>query len=288
MEAGLSISRGHPPDQRENFRARLNAWIESQSVQSFIIALICINGVVLGLETSDWVLDRTGGFLPLLNQAILVVFVIEIGLRLIAQGPWFFRGAWNNFDFFVVAVSLIPDGGAFSVLRALRVLRILRLLSTVSKLRQIVESLLLALPGIGWVAVLLGLIFYVFAVMGTELYGDAFPEWFGHVGLSMYTLFQVMTLESWSEAIARPVMEAHPSAWLYFVSFILVSAFTVLNLFIGIIVNSMQSLHWEEEDEKRQASEQKAHDERQALVEEIRRLSAQVDRLEQRLQRDRE
>ena len=266
-------------------RTLLDTWLESSRVQSFIITAICVNAVVLGLETSDWVLERTGVLLPAINGVVLTIFVIEIGLRIFARGPAFFRGAWNLFDFFVVAVALIPDGGAYSVLRALRILRVLRLLSTISKLRQIVESLLLALPGIGWVAVLLLLIYYVFAVMGTQLYGDTFPDWFGHVGLSMYTLFQVMTLESWSEAIARPVMDTYPGAWLYFVTFILVSAFTVLNLFIGIIVNSMQSMHWEEEDEKRQAQEEKAREERTALLTEIRRLSDKVERLERRLER---
>ncbi len=274
------------PTKPAGLRGRLRALVESAPFQNTVIAVICVNGVTLGLATSEDLVAWSQGTIPLLNQAILAFFVVEIALRIVAHGPRFFRGAWNLFDFAIVAVSLVPDGGAYSVLRALRILRLLRLLSQVSRLRVIVESLLRALPGIGWIGVLLALVYYIFAVMGTELYGNTFPQWFGNVGASMYTLFQVMTLESWSEAIARPVMDEHAGAWLFFVSFILVSAFTVLNLFIGIIVNSMQSLHWEEEEEKRAASEQKAHDEREEMLQHIRQLHDKVDRLEQQLTRD--
>nr|5HJ8_A Chain A, Ion transport protein [Alkalilimnicola ehrlichii]5HJ8_B Chain B, Ion transport protein [Alkalilimnicola ehrlichii]5HJ8_C Chain C, Ion transport protein [Alkalilimnicola ehrlichii]5HJ8_D Chain D, Ion transport protein [Alkalilimnicola ehrlichii] len=143
-------------------------------------------------------------------------------------------------------------------------------------------SLLRAIPGIAWIALLLLVIFYVFAVMGTKLFAQSFPEWFGTLGASMYTLFQVMTLESWSMGIARPVIEAYPWAWIYFVSFILVSSFTVLNLFIGIIIESMQSAHWEGGGAKRIEQEQRAHDERLEMLQLIRDLSSKVDRLERR------
>ncbi len=255
----------------------------SSPFQNTVIAVICINGVTLGLATSEDLVAWSRGAIPVINQAILAFFVVEIALRLLAAGPRFFKGGWNLFDFSIVAISLLPDGGAYSVLRALRILRLLRLISQIGRLRMIVESLLRALPGIGWIGVLLALVYYVFAVMGTELYGETFPQWFGSVGASMYTLFQVMTLESWSEAIARPVMDEHPGAWLYFVTFILVSAFTVLNLFIGIIVNSMQSLHWDEEEERRLASEEKAHSEREEMLSQIRALNDKVDRLERTL-----
>ncbi|MBK5936647.1 voltage-gated sodium channel [Halorhodospira halophila] len=289
MEAGLAFSSGREPGARSPLRkwhARLQALVEAPLFQNTVIAVICINGVTLGLETSDDLVAWSRGAIPLINEIILAFFVVEITLRVVAWGPRFFRGPWNLFDFGIVAISLVPDAGAYTVLRALRILRLLRLLSQVSRLRVIVESLLRALPGIGWIGALLGLVYYVFAVMGTELYGDTFPDWFGSIGASMYTLFQVMTLESWSEAIARPVMEEHTGAWFYFVTFILVSAFTVLNLFIGIIVNSMQSLHWEEEEEKRVATEQKAHDEREEMLRHLRELHAKVDRLEQRVQAD--
>ncbi len=273
------VSRARPPG---HWRERLRAWVESPLFQNTVIAVICVNGVTLGLETSDRLVEWSRGAIPLINQTILAFFVVEITLRLVAWGPRFFRGPWNVFDFSIVAVSLIPGGETYAVLRALRILRLLRLLSQVGRLRVIVESLLRALPGIGWIGVLLLLVYYVFAVMGTEMYGATFPQWFGSVGASMYSLFQVMTLESWSEAIARPIMEEHPGAWIYFVTFILVSAFTVLNLFIGIIVNSMQSLHWEEEEQKRLESDRKAHEEREEMFRYIRSLHDKVDRLERR------
>ena len=151
----------------------------------------------------------------------------------------FFRNPWNVFDFTIVAVALVPAGEGISVLRALRILRALRLISMVPQMRLVVQALLSAIPAMGSVIALLALIFYVAAVMATKLFGADFPEWFGTVGASLYTLFQIMTLESWSMGIARPVMEVHPYAWAFFVPFILIITFAVLNLFIAIVVNAM-------------------------------------------------
>ncbi len=224
-------------------RERVGAWIESDRIQGFIIALILINAVTLGLETSQSIMARHGDLLHALDRLILAVFVVEISLKLYAQGLGFFRRSWNLFDFTVVGLALIPASGPLAVLRALRVLRVLRLVSMVPRLRFVVEALLKALPGISSIGLLMLLLFYVFAVMSTGLFGERFPEWFGSIGASMYTLFQVMTLESWSMGIVRPVMEHYPYAWLFFVPFILVATFTMLNLFIGIIVDTMQTLH---------------------------------------------
>lgn len=262
-----------------DWRKRLGEWLESPIPRNTIIVLIVINAVTLGLETSDRVVAVAGGPLRWFEYAILTVFVIEIALKLIAWGPRFFLSGWNVLDFFIVAVSLVPDAGPLAILRSLRILRVLRLVSTIRRLRMLTESLLSAIPSIGWISFMLLLVFYIFAVMGTELFGDRFPDWFGTLGASMYTLFQIMTLESWSMGIARPVMEAYPWAWAYFVPFILVSAFTILNLFIGIIVNSMQAFHWEEEEEKRLSFESKAHAEREEMLRLLRDLSAKVDAL---------
>ncbi|MCK8517312.1 ion transporter [Methylonatrum kenyense] len=267
---------------RPSVRQRLGQFVESQPVQNFIIALIVLNAITLGLETSSTAQQYIGGLLFWAERAILTVFVIEIGLKLIAFGPRFFRSGWNVFDFVIVAIALAPETGPFSILRALRILRVLRLLSQVERLRVIIESLLRALPSIGWIAFLLVLVFYIFGVMGTKLFGESFPEWFGTVGLTMYSLFQVMTLESWSMGIARPVMEVYPHAWLFFVPFILITAFTVLNLFIGIIVNTMQELHWEEEDAKRTEIEGRAHAERERMVRLLEELHEKVDVLEKK------
>ncbi|MEX0730689.1 MAG: ion transporter [Aquisalimonadaceae bacterium] len=271
--------------QSRSLRQRVGEFIESGRIQNVIITLIIINAVTLGLETSELAQRHIGGFLLWTERLVLTVFALEIGLKLFAFGPRFFKSGWNVFDLLIVGIALMPDSGPFSILRALRILRVLRLLSTVDRLRVIIESLLRAIPSIGWIAGLLLLVFYVFAVMGTKLFGAGFPDWFGNVGLSMYTLFQVMTLESWSMGIARPVMEVHPYAWLYFVPFILISSFTVLNLFIGIIVSTMQALHWEEEDAKRVETEVRAHAERERMVQLLEELHAKVDSMEKKLRR---
>lgn len=267
-----------------NWRPRLGHWIEHGWPHRLVVALIVANAITLGLETSEAVVAEAGPLLRAFNVLVLGVFSVEIVIKLVAFGPRFFRSGWNVMDFLVVAVSLVPASGPLAILRSLRILRVLRLLSTVARLRQLTESLLSAIPSIGWITFMLGLVFYVFAVIGTELFGGRFPDWFGNVGASMYTLFQVMTLESWSMGIARPVMEAFPYAWLYFVPFILISAFTILNLFIGIIVNSMQALHWEEEEMRRQETEAKAHAEREEMLGLIRETATRLSRIERRLE----
>lgn len=239
------------PSGPPQWRARLGDWLEGPTFSRFIIALIIINAAILGLETSPGIMARTGDFPLWINTAILGVFVVEIGLKMVAFGPRFFRSGWNVFDFTIVGISLVPSSGPLEILRALRVLRVLRLLSQVPKLRLIIESLMRALPGMGWTALLLLLVFYVFAVMGTMMFGQEFPELWGNLGRSLFTLFQVMTLESWSTGVARPMFDAYPWAWVFFVPFILVSSFMVLNLFIAIIVTATQSIHADEEEEQR-------------------------------------
>lgn len=234
------------------WRVRLGHWVEGARFSRFIIALIVINAVILGLETSPAVMQWIGDPLLTANAVIIGVFVVEILLKLVAFGPRFFRSGWNLFDFLVVGISLVPAAGPFEILRALRILRVLRLLSQVPRLRAIIESLLRALPGIGWTALLLVLVFYIFAVMGTILFRDSFPEYWGSLGTSLFSLFQIMTLESWSSGVARPMMEIYPWIWLYFVPFILISSFMVLNLFIAIIVTATQSIHADEEELSRQ------------------------------------
>jgi voltage-gated sodium channel len=223
-------------------RARLSSLLESPRVQQSIIALILVNAVTLGLETSPAVVEKAGGWLYGLDRAILAIFVVEISLKLYAQGLRFFRNPWNLFDATVVGVALVPATAGLSVLRAFRVLRVLRLVSVVPSMRFVVESIARALPGLGSIALLLVLFFYVFSVMATKLYGSEYPQWFGSLGASMFSLFQIMTLEGWAD-IAREIMQRHPSAWLFFVVFILLATFTVLNLFIAIIVNAMQAQH---------------------------------------------
>jgi voltage-gated sodium channel len=223
-------------------RRRLHDFIYARRVQNFILALILGNAVLLGLETSPRFMATFGDAVRLLDSAILAVFVTEITLRLLVHGARFFRDPWNVFDFAVVSIALVPAAGPFAVLRALRVLRVLRVLTIVPSMRRVVGALLGAVPGLLSIAMVLVLIFYVAAVIATNLFSAAFPDWFGTLGRSVYTLFQVMTLESWSMGISRPVMEQFPYAWAFFVPFILIATFTMLNLFIAVIVNAMNTV----------------------------------------------
>jgi len=227
---------GAPP----GWRTRLADWLAQPRVQHTVLALIIFNAIVLGLETSPTVMATWGPLLLGLDRAILAIFVVEIVLRIVAHRGAFFRDPWSVFDFLVVAVALVPATGELAVLRALRVLRVLRVLTLVPSMRRVVGGMLAAIPGLSSVALVLLLLFYVFAVITTKLFGASFPEWFGSLGRSLYTLFQVMTLESWSMGIVRPVMAVYPWAWAFFVPFILIATFTMLNLFIGIIVNAIQ------------------------------------------------
>jgi voltage-gated sodium channel len=225
--------------KRANLTEKLRTVIESQGFQSFITGVIIVNAATIGLETSKSAMAAVGGVLFVLDLAALAIFIVEISAKLFVYRLSFFRNPWNVFDFTIVAVALVPAGEGISVLRALRILRALRLISMVPQMRLVVQALLSAIPAMGSVIALLALIFYVAAVMATKLFGADFPEWFGTVGASLYTLFQIMTLESWSMGIARPVMEVHPYAWAFFVPFILIITFAVLNLFIAIVVNAM-------------------------------------------------
>ncbi len=221
-------------------RARLRQIVSSARWEKTVITIIVLNAITLGLETSSTVMTQAGTLLHTLDSIFLTIFVIEISLRIIAHGRSFWRDPWSLFDFAVVAIALLPATESLSGLRALRILRVLRLISAVESMRRVVNGLFRAMPGMASVVMLLSLLFYVFSVMATMLYGATFPEFFGTIGRSAYTLFQIMTLESWSMGIVRPVLEVHPFAWLFFVPFILMTSFAVLNLFIGIIVDAMQ------------------------------------------------
>lgn len=222
---------------------RLRDVIESRGFELIITWLIVINAVTLGLETAPAIMVRYGALLHLIDQTLLAVFVVELLAKMIIYRAGFFRDPWRVFDFLVVGISLLPASGPLSILRALRVLRVLRLVSIIPSMRRVVGGLFQALPSMGSIFLLLMLVFYVFSVMATKLYGADFPVYFGNIAASAFTLFQVMTLEGWAAEIVRPVMERHPQAWLFFLPFILATSFTVLNLFIGIIVSAMQNEH---------------------------------------------
>ena len=243
------------------------------------MTLIVINAVTLGFETSPTVMGLVGPALLIFDQVVITIFCVEIVLRIYAHGPAFFRDPWGVFDFIVVAITLMPSNDSLSVLRTLRVLRVLRLVSAVPRLRRIVAALLHAVPGVGSIVVLLLLVFYVFAVITTKLFGSAFPDWFGTIGESMFTLFQIMTLESWSMGIVRPVMDVYSWAWIVFVAFIVLSSFTVLNLFIAIIIDSMQTLHDTEKDETVSEMSDVVHGEHLDRAAEFRELKREMEEI---------
>lgn len=250
----------------------LRTLIESRRFEAAITLVIIINAVTLGLETSPAAMARFGPLLLALDTIVLAIFVVELLARFAVYRLSFFRDPWRLFDLLVVAVALIPATGNLSVLRALRILRVLRLVSVVPSLRRVVGGLVAALPGMGSIVLLLGLVFYVFAVMATKLYAGTFPEWFGSIGESAYSLFQIMTLESWSMGIVRPVMEVHPYSWVFFIPFIVLTSFAVLNLFIGIIVSAMQEEHESTASEERS----QMHHEQETILAEIRALREEV------------
>ena len=219
----------------------LRRLVDHPMTEKVVIALIVVNAITLGLETSPSVMEAYGGLLVAVDRLLLTIFVAELAARMVVRGPRFFADPWNVFDFLVVAIALLPATGSLSVLRALRILRVLRLITVVPSLRAVVSALVGALPGMGSIMLLLILIFYVFAVMGTKLFGETHEETFGSIGASMLSLFQVMTLDAWSDGLMRPMLEKYPHAWLFFIPFVLVSAFIVLNLFIGVVVSALET-----------------------------------------------
>jgi len=244
-----------------------------------ITGLIVVNAITLGLETSPAAVAAIGPLLAFLDVAILTVFVIELTARIYVHRLAFFRDPWSLFDFFVVAVALMPATGNLSVLRALRILRVLRLITVVPSLRRVVGGLITALPGMGSIVALLSLIYYVASVMATKLFGESFPEWFGTIPASAYSLFQIMTLESWSMGIVRPVMEQYPYAWAFFVPYIIVTTFAALNLFIGVVVNAMQSEHDKVVQDEMAAEREIMQQETEPMMAEIRLLRAEIAEL---------
>ena len=225
------------------WKQKIEAFIAYPFIQHTLVAFIIINAVILGMETSPYIMDQIGPVLIALDHGILWVFIAEIVLLIAARGLHFFKDPWAVFDFIVVGIALVPATGSLSVLRALRVLRVLRLINKIESMRRVVSGLLSSLPSLGSVFGLILVIFYVSAVIATNVFGTAFPDWFGNLATSSFTLFQVMTLEGWSDGIARPVMQVFPHAWIFFLIFILIATFVIVNLFIAVIVDSLTSIN---------------------------------------------
>ena len=216
--------------------------MSSKIFKNTIVLIILINSIVLGLITSEAIYAKFGELLEFILSACVVIFTVEITLRIIAKGWRFFLNGWNIFDFLLITMALMPETGAAITFRVFRVLRALRMVSSMKKLRHIVSAILVSAPHVFWAAVLEMIIFYIFGIMGQNLFHEAFPQWFGTLGETVYTLFQVTTLESWSMGIARPVMKVYPWAWMYFVPFVMISSYIVLNVVVGVVVNATSDI----------------------------------------------
>ena len=261
--------------------------VDGKVFQGIILFVIVFNSVIMGVETIRNLSDGAVSVLATINTVCLWIFIIEIIVKLLAYGLAYFKDPWNWFDIIIVGVSMASGLAFMSAFRAVRVLRVLKslkalrgtkLIGSVKHLQVIINAIVKSIPSILWTGILLILIYYIFALIGVNLFGETFPDWFGTIGKAMYTLFQVMTLESWSMGISRPVMEAFPYAWAYFVPYVLLSSFVVMNVVVGIVVNSISEVTAESNaEDKEEASSEVSRTE---LLEEMRALKEQLDRME--------
>ncbi len=260
----------------------IKKFITTISFQYFITFLIILNGILLGMATSADLMQKYGLFIEAIDNIIIAIFSIEISLRIYVHRGSFFKDPWSLFDFFVVTISLIPANDGLSILRVLRVLRLFRLLTIVPQMRLIISAILSVIPGMASVSLVLLLFYYVFAIIATNLFSATFPQWFGSLGESMFTLFQIMTLESWSMGIARPIIEVHPYAWIFFVVYILIVTFIMVNLFIGLVVDAIFTIKGE--DNKSESIEEPDHQyEIKDLQNEIKELKQLIKSVDQKL-----
>ncbi|MEE1082509.1 MAG: ion transporter [Paludibacteraceae bacterium] len=255
----------------------------SKIFKNTIVLIILINSIVLGLITSDAIYAKFGKILEFILSTCVAIFTVEILLRIIAKGWRFFLNGWNIFDFVLVSIALMPETGAAITFRVFRVMRALRMVSSFKKLRHIVSAILVSAPHVFWAAVLLMIIFYIFGIMGQNLFHEEFPQWFGTLGETVYTLFQVTTLESWSMGIARPVMKVFPWAWCYFVPFVMISSYIVLNVVVGVVVNATSDLSDDDDvaDMKNKMKTKKVTN--AELLQQITELKNHIERLEAKL-----
>jgi voltage-gated sodium channel len=265
------MTQTSPATFAPGLRERARRFIESARFERAITVLIVANAITLGIDTSPAAAARAGEWLPAFDRLVVAVFVAELLVRFFVYRGRFFHDPWRVFDLVVVGIAIVPAGSAFSVLRSLRVLRVLRLVSLVPSMRRVIGALLQALPGMASIVGLLGLVLYVAAVMATKLYGALAPEYFGNLGTSLFTLFQVMTVEGWPD-VARTVMRQSPLSWIFFVAYLLIATFMVLNLFIAVVVNAMQTQVTEDLKDEGEAHTRMILDEVRALRREIEAL----------------
>jgi voltage-gated sodium channel len=270
--------------------------VESKIFQRFIVAVIVLAGVVAGLETSPDIMARHGGLLLALDKFILGIFIVEALLKMAAQGsrPWrYFADGWNVFDFLIIVICLLPVGGPFAaVLRLARALRLLRLISALPKLQLLVGALLKSLSAMGYVSLLLALLFYIYAVAGIHLFGQHDPKHFGSLPTAFLSLFRLVTLDNWADLFATQIAHVPGiKVAIYFVTFIVFGTMIVMNLFIGIIMNSMAEMHAEIAERDRAQHERETgsatlDDELKALERELRETQTRMAGLRRKWSRD--
>ena len=255
--------------------------VEARGFEPFMIGLILFNAVLIGLETSHEVVAQYGDLLHLGNDVILWIFILEAVLKITAVAPrlaLYFGNGWNLFDFTIVILSLVPATGEFALVgRLIRVLRVLRLVSAVPQLRLIVATLVRSIPSMGHVIGLMSIIFYIYAVTGFHLFHKDDPEHWGSLGEALLTLFSVVTLEGWVQ-VMEVLLKPHPWAWIYFVTFILIGTFVMLNLFIAVVINNLDASKAAELEELAQPPT------RDEIVDELKRTREMLAVLQRKLE----
>ena len=245
-----------------------------------VTTIIVLNAIVLGMDTSVWLTVRVGSYLEAANQLFLGLFVLEAAVKIFACWPKpgrYFKDGWNVFDFTVIVVSLLPATGELATLaRLVRLLRVLRLVAALPELRLIVATLVRSIPSMFNVLCLMSIIFYVYAVAGYHLFHEVDPTHWRTLGISALTLFRIITLEDWTD-VMYAAMEQHWWAWAYFVSFVVVGTFVVVNLFIAVVINNL------DEAKAERLRELMAPPSREDLLRELRAARSSLTRLEGRL-----
>jgi len=261
---------------------RVNQIVSSPWFERMIIAFILINGAILGMETSPSLVAQYGDLLHMGNHVILGIFILEAFLKMLAVAPHvdrYFRDGWNVFDFSVIVFSLIPATGEFAMIaRLARLLRVLRLISTIPELRLIVSTLVRSIPSMMHVMTLMSVIFYIYAITGYQLFHEHDPTHWRSLGIALLTLFRVVTLEDWTD-IMYTAMEWHYLSWLYFVSFVVLGTFIVINLFIAVVINNLDEVKSERLAELQGPVTQKE------ILNDLRDTQKALKRLEERLER---
>ncbi len=261
---------------------RANQIVSAPWFERVIIAFILINGAILGMETSPSLVAQHGGLMHLGNRVILGIFILEAVLKMIAVAPQidrYFRDGWNVFDFSVIVFSLIPATGDFAMIaRLARLLRVVRLVSTIPELRLIVSTLIRSIPSMMHVMTLMSVIFYIYAITGYQLFHEHDPTHWRSLGIALLTLFRVVTLEDWTD-VMYTAMDFHPMAWLFFVSFVVLGTFVVINLFIAVVINNL------DEAKAERLAELQGPVTQDEILKDLRETQKALQRLEARLDR---